>query len=187
MRVFLAVHPGEDFCAALSSRLDEGARRLPLRWTGPATWHLTLQFLGEWPGERLEALQRALPGAADRAPHRLRPGGLGAFPNLSRPRVLFLHMEDDGRTAALARDLRSIVAATWPEGPQDTRPLRAHLTLARVKAPLDGATINTLRGIDLSGLPEVMVDGFALVASELGAGGPQHRDLGFWRMRKKGE
>lgn len=187
MRVFLAVHPGEDLRAALSTRIDPWRRRIPARWTRPDTWHLTLQFLGEWPPERLRCLQEALPAATDVAPWSLAPGELGAFPNLRRPRVLFLQLVDDGRLAELATRVRGIVRDVWPDGPQDTKELRPHLTLARMKAPLEERSRNLLEDIDLSGLPPMEVPGFALVASELRPDGPRYRDLAFWRVRKKGE
>lgn len=187
MRVFVAVAPGDAFRAALSSRLDAVRRAVPAAWTRPEGWHLTLQFLGEWPAPRLAALQEALDGIDPGAAFVLRPGGLGAFPDLVRPRVLFLHLADDGQTAALAGRVRAAVAAAWPDGPQDRKALRPHLTLARVRQPLGLEHLKLLSGSDFEGLPEIPVEGFALVASVLGAGGARYRELAFWRVRKKGE
>ncbi|MCP4572369.1 MAG: RNA 2',3'-cyclic phosphodiesterase [bacterium] len=187
MRAFLAVHPGEEFRSALSTCLDPWRRRIPIRWTRPDAWHLTLQFLGEWPDERLQALQERLDGVAGPAPWSLRPAGLDAFPNLRQPRVLFLQLEDDGRIARLASLVRGAVADAWPDGPQDTKPLRPHLTVARVKDPLEQSQVNGLKDIDLDGLPPLAVTGFALVGSRLQPDGPRYRDVAFWRLRKKGE
>jgi 2'-5' RNA ligase len=187
VRIFLAVHVGEQLRRELSARLDPWRRRLAVRWTRPSTWHVTLQFLGDWPPRRQESLLAALPDAGATAPFTLRPTGPGAFPDRRRPRVLFLHLDGDGRDAELAGHLRDIVARTWPEGPQDTRPYRSHLTLARIRKPLDRKEVKILDDIDLSGLPEFSVEGFSLVGSELRPEGSRYRDLGFWRLRKKGE
>ena len=87
VRVFLAVNPpGTAFGAALSSRLDAVRRQLPLAWTRPEPWHLTLQFLGDWPAERAGGPA----GGAARAWIRGRrsscgPGPLGAFPGPAAP------------------------------------------------------------------------------------------------------
>lgn len=187
MRVFLAVHPGEEFCVALSTRIDPWRDRIPVKWTRPATWHLTLQFLGEWPAAPLAALQERLDALSCPPRWELRPGLLGAFPDLRRPRVLFLQLVDDGRIAELTDLVRGAVAAAWPDGPQDTKPMRPHLTLARVKAPLERTQVNALGDIDLGGLPDLPVTGFALVASQLLPEGAQYRNVAFWGLRKKGE
>ena len=187
MRVFLAVAPGERFAAALSARLDGARGRLPVRWTRPEGWHVTLQFLDEWPEERLAALQDALDGLDPGPPFTLAPAGLGAFPDRRRPRVLFVHLEDDGRAAALARRVRAATDAAWPDGPPDRRPFRPHVTVARARAPLGHDDLKVLDGIDFSGLPEIPVEGFALVASQRLSDGARYRDLAFWRLRKKGE
>ena len=187
MRIFVAVHPGERLCREVSARLDPWRTRLPVRWTRMDNWHLTLQFLGEWPDQHVNDLLEALPEAGEAAPFRLRPGGLGAFPDLRRPRVLFLQLEGDGQDVALAKRIRGIVDRVWPDGPQDLKPYRAHLTLARVRVPLTQSDIKSMKDIDLNDLSEVSVEGFSLVASELLPEGPRHRDLGFWRLRKKGE
>ncbi|MFN2370973.1 MAG: RNA 2',3'-cyclic phosphodiesterase [Candidatus Krumholzibacteriia bacterium] len=187
MRVFVAVAPGDAFRAALSSRLDAARRVVPAGWTRPEGWHLTLQFLGEWPAPRLAALQEALDGIDPGEAFVLRPGKLGAFPDLGRPRVLFLHLMDDGQAAALAGRVRAAVDAAWPDGPQDRKALRPHLTLARVRVQPEREHLKMLYGIDFGDLPEIPVEGFALVSSALGAGGARYRDLAFWRVRKKGE
>lgn len=187
MRVFLAVAAGDAFVGALSSRLDSARRILPLTWTRPEQWHLTLQFLGDWPAARLTALQEACAGLDPGSPFVLQPGGLGGFPDLRRPRVLFLHLQDDGQLAELAERLRAEVGRVWPDGPQDTKPLRPHLTLARVRTPLDQWELKMLKDIEFTGLPEIPVRGFGLVASQPGPGGASHRMLAEWGMRKKGE
>lgn len=135
----------------------------------------------------LAALQKACAGLDPGPPFVLRPGALGAFPDLRRPRVLFLHLRDDGQAAALADRLRAEVGRVWPGGPQDTKPFRPHLTLARVRAPLGREQLKMLADIDFSGLSEVPVSGFGLVASQLGPAGASHRELARWGMRKKGE
>jgi 2'-5' RNA ligase len=187
IRSFVAVPAGEQLRAELDRRLDDLRGRVAVRWTRPETWHLTLQFLGDWPPERLDALAEALRGVSGREPWPLTPAGLGGFPDVARARVLFLQMEDDGRIADLARDVRSTVAAAWPEGPQDTKAFRPHLTLARVRDRLEPRDVKMLRNIDLSDLPPLPVEGVGLMASELDPQGARHRMLSWQGLRKKGE
>ncbi|MCK9996259.1 MAG: RNA 2',3'-cyclic phosphodiesterase [Candidatus Krumholzibacteria bacterium] len=188
MRVFLAVSCGEQLTAAVTTALDNlragPVDSLPVRWTRPETWHLTLQFLGDWPADRLAGLQTALEAASDQSAFSLTPGRLGGFPDLKSPRVLFLHMDDDGQAARLAGSVRTIVNKTWREGPQDNRAFRAHLTLARIRAKLSRSDFNLLQKLKLDGLPDVAVEGFSLVASELRPEGPRYTELAFFGLRK---
>ena len=188
MRVFLAVPCGEQLTAAVTTAMDDWragpAGRLPLCWTRPETWHLTLQFLGDWPADRLAKLKTALEATRGQPAFSLTPGRIGGFRDLKSPRVLFLHMDDDGAAARLAVRVRTIVNETWPEGPQDNRAFRSHLTLARVRVRLPRSDINLLQELKLDGLPTACVEGFGLVASELRREGPRYTTLGFFALRK---
>lgn len=186
-RAFVAVPVGLPLAAELSRRLDALPGPAPVRWTAAGTWHLTLQFLGDWPADRLEALQTALSGLAAPGAFALEPAGLGGFPDLFRPRVLFLQFRDAGPLVDLARKVREASATAWPDGPQDTRPLHPHLTLARLRDPLTPQQLNLLRDIDLHGLPPFEAGHFELLSSRLGPGGARHAVLAAWPLRKKGE
>jgi len=188
MRVFLAVSCGEQLTKVLTTALDKwrtgpGGEQ-PLRWVRPEAWHLTLQFLGDWPPERLSTLETGLERVRDQSAFSLYPGLVGGFPNLESPRVLFLHMEDDGQVSGLARRVREIVNETWSDGPQDKRDFRGHLTLARIKGRLPGSGVNLLQNLELNDLPPVQVSGFSLMASELRPQGPLYRELAFYALRK---
>ena len=188
MRVFLAVPCGEQLTARVTTALDEWrsgpAGNLAVRWTRPETWHLTLQFLGDWPADRLTQLQSAMEAAQDQSAFFLTPGRIGGYPDLKRPRVLFLHMDDDGQVARLAGSVRAIVNKTWRQGPQDNRAFGAHLTLARIRARLSRSDINLLQELKLEGMPDVAVEGFSLMASELLPEGSRYTELAFYGLRK---
>lgn len=186
-RAFVAVPCGEQLALELSRRLDAAAGRVAVRWTRPRTWHLTLQFLGDWPADRLQALRAALGGVGGDLPAPLAPAGWGGFPDLRRPRVLFLQFAVTEPVVELARRVRAASDAAWPHGPQDRRPAHPHLTLARIREPLEPAQIKSILDIDLSGLPDLPVTRFCLMASELGPAGASHVELASWGLRKKGE
>ena len=177
MRIFLAVPIGERLRRSVATDLDAWRPRLRIAWTRPETWHLTLQFLGDWPEDRVDGLVAALRERDWPSAFTIAPGGLGAFPNLHRPRVLFLQMEGEGQVADLARRVRSVVHEVWPEGPQDDKPFRGHLTLARIKRPLGRGDHDLLSEISLDDLPPLPVDGFRLVASTLHRDGARYRIL----------
>jgi len=186
-RAFVAVPCGGPLVRELSRRLDAFVDRPPARWTDPLTWHLTLQFLGDWPSTRLSALRQELAPLGDLPAADLWPTGLGGFPDLHRPRVLFLQFQTAEPLTNLAARVRQAAAAVWPEGPQDTRPLQPHLTLARVCEPLESSQVNALKDIKLDDLPVLAMDGFSLMASAPLAGGARHTALATFALRKKGE
>jgi 2'-5' RNA ligase len=178
MRLFVAVNLPDHLRRDLDTRLDTVRRRVRLAWTRPATWHLTLMFLGDWPADRASALPAALDDAVSGlAPVPVRTGAVGAFPDLRRPRVLFLHMDGGDPLGELAARVRRAVNATWPDGPQDHRNFRAHLTLARIKAPLSPADRRELEGLD-PGVPDPFpATCVELMASDLRPDGARYRVL----------
>ena len=137
MRAFVAVRPPDDVLAAVE-RAVAPARKAMVgpRWTTPDQWHLTLQFLGNVPDDQVTGLSQALDAVSKVQPFPVRLGGGGAFPRVSRGRVIWLGLAvGDGALAGLAR---AVNGALEPLGfaPED-RQHHGHLTLARLKVPGD--------------------------------------------------
>ncbi len=190
IRAFLAVNPPDDWHRELSLRVDPVSQALKscsvLRWAPPHNWHLTLQFLGNWPEVRLKELREALGARKPTPAFALQPRGLGAFPDLKRPRVLFLQLDEGPSIVNLAGWVRRVVQEIWPGGPQDTRTFRPHLTLARIKGELSGGERARLGALDLTGLPALPVAEFGLVGSQLEAAGARHTMLESWPLAADG-
>lgn len=177
MRLFLAVNLPRQFHEDLDTRMDTIREQVRLSWSREENWHLTLMFLGNWPANRLESLSEALVEAvACHGSFSLQPGVVGAFPGLKKPRVLFLHLDGGDPLRALAEDVRETVNRVWPEGPQDNKAFRPHLTLARVKRPLLGPESTLLRTLDLGSWETVPISSVHIVESELLPRGPRYTD-----------
>ncbi len=132
-RAFVAVLLGEPERAAVAAAID-GWRPLggAVAWVPAANLHLTLQFLGEQPEEQLAAAEAALAGAAaDGTPFEAALHGVGAFPGLERPRILWVGV---AQGALELRGLQARVAdALAREGfPREERAWHPHLTIGRV-------------------------------------------------------
>ncbi|MBI5897377.1 MAG: RNA 2',3'-cyclic phosphodiesterase, partial [Desulfobacterales bacterium] len=99
--------------------------------------HLTLRFLGEIPSAQsadvAQAMRMAVMGSA---PVQLGVPGMGVFPGLRKPRVLWMGL--GGQTELLAQTAARLEAELAPLGiPREDRPFKAHLTLARIQTALD--------------------------------------------------
>ncbi len=140
VRTFIAVPLSDEIRRALGRVAEEGREAGgDVKWVEPALIHLTLRFLGDVAEDRLPAVQDALRAAAGAAaPFDLRVAGVGAFPDLRRPRVIWAGGEEKG---GVLRGLAAAVEAACVRlgfGPSD-HPFSPHLTLGRVKS---------LKGID---------------------------------------
>lgn len=106
-----------------------------VRWVRPQTMHLTLAFLGDISEESLEKIGGSMLSIGDIfAPVDVTIGGLGAFPSLERPRVVWLGL--DGGQPLL--DLQAAVADMLLnlQVPWDDKPFKPHLTLGRCRQPV---------------------------------------------------
>lgn len=101
--------------------------------------HLTLHFFEELPVDRVPAVVDVLVAtAASTDPFLLEIRGVGAFPNLQRPRVIWAGVGEGSSTLqALAALLRKGLAARG--FPTESRPFVPHLTLARIRSPREVA------------------------------------------------
>ncbi|MCA9081738.1 MAG: RNA 2',3'-cyclic phosphodiesterase [Planctomycetaceae bacterium] len=94
--------------------------------------HLTLKFLGDTPWERTVEVTDMLRAICERAPScELNLQGIGAFPRLERPQVVWAGIAPTEPVVALAREIESTCAELG--FPREDRPYRPHVTLARVK------------------------------------------------------
>lgn len=134
LRTFVAV----DIDAAVAERVGAlqsvlAKTRADVRWVDNHNLHITLKFLGTTPQELIPQVTEAIAQTARRQqPAKIEVRGLGAFPSFRRPRVLWLGVRDDGKLAAMARELDEALA---PLGfPTEERPFQPHLTLCRVRS-----------------------------------------------------
>jgi RNA 2',3'-cyclic 3'-phosphodiesterase len=107
------------------------ASGLALRLARPEGLHLTVAFLGQRPQGDILPLSEALHRAAILCPpFRLGVAGLGAFPSLDRPRVLWAGLTGelhalDGLRRAVWNEIEALAI------PFQRQPFRPHVTLAR--------------------------------------------------------
>lgn len=135
LRAFIAVALPEGLRQALQDLIAElsAASGSSVRWVRPEGMHVTLQFLGDVEVPRLDGLRRRLEkdlsGQHAFVAH-LR--GVGAFPNVRAPRVIWVGAESPELGELAAR----VGEAVSREGlPREDRPFRGHVTLGRLRRP----------------------------------------------------
>lgn len=167
----------------MQSRLAQASESLRARprrvsWTPPGNFHVTLRFLGAVDESRVAEIAEALREAVVRQPpFTLAVGGLGAFPSLARPRVIWAGIQAGAEgVAALAR---AVEGALVPLGfPAATRPYSAHVTLGRVReARADPALARALARAAAEPLGEARVERVVLMRSELSPRGARYTEL----------
>src|SRR3972149_1547418 len=140
IRSFVAILLNDEVRNAVAAEI---ARLRPLAprvgWVAASNLHLTLKFLGELPPEALEQVKDGLTEAVTGAtPFSLRFQGLGAFPGMARPRVLWVGVAEGGQ-AAQALQAR-VEAAVGRRGvPRGERPFSPPLTVGRGRGPRGAA------------------------------------------------
>ncbi len=134
MRTFIAV-PLPPECKSMLSQVQENLRAFnaEVRWAALDSIHLTLKFLGEMDPALLPELARRLRAAsAASRPFHVSVGGLGGFPNLRNPRVLWCGVSGDPES--LPGLQQQVEDACRPLGfAPEERAFHPHLTLGRVQ------------------------------------------------------
>jgi 2'-5' RNA ligase len=158
-----------------------------VRWVPVENMHLTLKFLGDVSPSNVEFLTQMLRNEAEAVPcFDIRLTGLGSFPNLKRPRVIYIGIQ---APAALDSLQRGLEAASHRLGYElEERPFSAHLTLGRVKQTSTAVEQQKIRRaieatqVDLLG--SARVDSVHLYKSELKPSGSVYTRLYSAPLRK---
>ena len=103
-------------------------------WTRQEGMHLTLKFLGETDDKRIPEIEKALNMAVDGiAPFLLSVSGTGVFPDMRRPRVVWIGLNEDGSN--LIRLQKGVEEELRKIGFQsEDRRFTPHITLGRIRS-----------------------------------------------------
>lgn len=161
MRLFLGIPVSGEARSRLERALARFRAEAPeLNWAVPEDLHVTLKFIGAWPDDQEAQLIAAIEGEA--WPRlQMTVAGLGAFPTLRRPSILWAGAGPrEPLTAWAARvdaQLERLGVAA------ERRPYTPHITLARVRTPLPARAVTGAweRGI-AERFGEFEADGMAL-------------------------
>lgn len=183
IRSFIAIElPGEikSDLAQLGDRLMD-ARHPFVKWVDVENIHLTLKFLGNVAVNQIteitEAMREAIRGVS---PFRLEISGLGAFPRMEQPRVIWVGISGEtDKLSELQRRVDSKLVRLGFAG--ENQSFVPHLTLARVR---DGAASSDrgdlgrlLASTKFESKGHITVNSINLMKSQLTPDGPIYSRL----------
>lgn len=181
----------------IAIEIDEGTRskvveiQSKLRGSGadlklvePGNIHLTLHFLGNVEVSKLEALKSFLDKKLGKfKPFSFKPQGLGAFPSMRNPRVIWVGV-DVGKEY-----LKQIYEAIKEELEKlgikvEERKFHPHITIARSRSPKGNFHLIKILGeLEIPEFGEIKVSKISLFKSTLTSKGPIYEILYRWELK----
>ena len=179
IRTFIAVEIPDKIISSIA-KVQEDIKTFgfKIRWVRPERIHLTLKFLGDIEAADTENVGRAVCEAATGVtPLSLQAKGLGVFPGIRRPRVVWAGITGQLETLRwLQETLDENLAGIG--FPREKRPFKGHLTLGRIQKKIDPKTL--IEALDKFGNFETeafTADRVVLFKSELKASGAVYTKL----------
>lgn len=116
---------------AISKKISSSLKGNLIRWVNPNKIHLTLKFLGNVSESNIPQIKGIIQSEA--AAHKIfeiSVGGLGVFPNMTHPRIIWVGVEAPEELLNLQRRIEGKIERLGY--PPDKRDFSPHLTLGRV-------------------------------------------------------
>ncbi len=185
-RCFVAIEIPESIQTKLTEIQEVFRSRIEgASWTRLGNFHLTLKFLGDVESDSIQEIGTVLQrGAMSHKPFSVEIGGMGAFPNLVRPRVLWVGLKQGAaQTTMLARTVNGeLVKLGYPN---DTR-FHPHFTLARLKNQVNlNSFINLFKKFETIEGTLLTVDKITLVKSELHPSGAVYTPIKIYQLGRE--
>jgi len=179
LRCFIAISLPYELKAKISGIQEKlKAAGADVSWTRPEGMHLTLKFFGEIEDKRIPKIEKALDAVVDGIPtFTLSVSGMGTFPDMRRPRVIWIGLKEDGGN--LLRLQKGVEEELKKTGfPSEDRRFTPHITLGRIRSNKN--TDKLLRLIEEGKVEELGsfdVSEVHLIKSELKPAGAEYTEL----------
>jgi len=183
LRTFIAVDIPPSIQTAIQKKtgpLYKAIGSSLVRWVQPGNIHITLKFLGDVSLSTVDMLTQMLRLEADSCPtFDIHLGGLGSFPSLKRPRVIYIGIQAPAELEALQHGVESAAARLGYES--ESRDFSPHLTLGRVRQNITSSDQQRIRHAlettKIDSLGTARVDSVHLYKSELKPSGSVYTKL----------
>jgi RNA 2',3'-cyclic 3'-phosphodiesterase len=190
LRAFIAIETPSDIRQAVAEATADLRRAIGalVRWVPVQNMHLTLKFLGDVAPSNVDALSQVLRTEGELVPgFDMHLGGVGVFPNLKRPRVIYIGIQAPAALETLQRRIESAAGRLGYES--EERGFSPHLTIGRVKQGLTAAEQQlirrTLEDVTIDSPGTARVDSVHLYKSDLQPGGSVYTRLYSAALKKQ--
>lgn len=183
IRTFIAVDlpPGVlEALGQVTAQLQEKLPDTPVRWVNHQKMHLTLKFLGDISNENISMVEKILYSeAAKRQAMEIGIGGIGAFPKMRHPRVIWIGVEAPAELFDLRRGIEDGVARLGYN--YDKYDFTPHLTLGRISRKASARDVrkvgNVLHEFQVGFIGVARIEAVHLYRSDLRPEGAQYTCL----------
>jgi len=185
LRSFIAIELPESTQSVLSDIQKEFKKSdVDVRWVRPENIHLTLKFLGTIEESMVRTITDVLQKAS--ASHGMFPltlAGVGVFPGVRSPRVVWVGTKESDVLTGIQRDIEEGLSSLGFE--REKRTYTAHLTLGRFKSERGKHVLmellETYREREFGSFD---VRTLSLMKSELGPTGAKYTRMAEFRLSK---
>jgi 2'-5' RNA ligase len=181
MRLFVAIEIAPDIrekIQAYVSRLEPKLQNA--RWARSEGLHITLKFLGNVTDDRVAHIERELSNVIG-AKFSIRVHGVGVFPNLRSPRVLWAGLEAGPELGSLAASVDQAMATAGFGA--EKRAFTPHVTLARLSERRGKVDLRFLASEPQPDFDTMTAKEFHLYESKLSPHGSRYMKLSTFSLK----
>ena len=148
-----------------------------INWTKPENWHMTLFFLGDTPVSRIGLLEQLIEQSfTEITTFQTELNGVGLFPDARHAKVMWIGLENVEPLLLPRTQLVELLQEN--EINFDNKPLKPHLTIARIKQITNQESIQSwFQEYRKLKFGTIKIDRIVLYESVLMPGGPEYRPV----------
>jgi len=180
MRLFVAIDINSNELEKDVYTLQQMIRHMGVKATYPRVndLHLTLKFLGDVDISLVKGIIERL-SRISLPPFSITVRDVGGFPNIFRPRVVFIGVDESPELKKLYNEVEESLVGLFP---RETRSFKPHITIARIKqyVKIDESIVSKMRSIVKE--YKLNVNCFKLKRSTLTSGGPIYDDVKIFKL-----
>lgn len=151
--------------------------QLDVKWVETENFHVTVRFLGSVDMSMVEPLMAAVSErVVGTLQFSLALGGVGVFPSVKKPRVLWVGLRGHEPVAVLHRQVDEAVSSLGLH--REEKAFFPHVTIGRFRSAINSAALERkIAEVDDWHVGEFTVTGLALLSSRLTSRGPVYSML----------